>query len=458
MISRHEPVPAAEPIIVSRPQGSAQSAPGAPAGRLRPYAKVLALALLVRVAWAIMVPVVPISDCSAYDTFARNLAAGECYGFRPGAPSAFWPVGTGFMYSLVYRAFHPDTSGYAAVVILNTIIGLANVGLTMALARRWFGRPVAVLAGVMLAVWPVHVQFTTVIASEAAFTALCLAGILLWPPPGARGRRLVLLLACSGVAFGLATYVRPTALLLPPLLAGVQLLRDRRVVAAALRTAGVLLVMAALIAPWSARNTRLFGQFVMVSCNGGSNFWMGNNPGSTGITMDIPARPEGLNEAQWDQELGRRARAYVAENPAAFVKRTALKAVQLHERETIGIAWNPGLAERLPGRAVMAMKWASQAFWVAVLLAGACGTVMLARSRGFWFALTHPAVAVWAYITAVHAVIVVQDRYHFPATPMIGALAALALVNAYTWGAGLRPGRAGSGGGLGGARGAGGAA
>jgi hypothetical protein len=69
---------------------------------------------------------------------------------------------------------------------------------------------------------------------------------------------------------------------------------------------------------------------------------------------------------------------------------------------------------------------------------------MLARTRGVWFAMTHPALAIWAYFTAVHAVIVIQDRYHFPATPMIGALAALALVSAYNWTGRLRGARPGA--------------
>ena len=53
---------------------------------------------------------------------------------------------------------------------------------------------------------------------------------------------------------------------------------------------------------------------------------------------------------------------------------------------------------------------------------------MFARREGLWAALTHPALAVWAYFTAVHAVIVIQDRYHLPATPMIASFAAVALI------------------------------
>src|SRR5262245_55196913 len=71
------------------PPNSPPSTAGAPAPKrpaavgdseprlsLRGYAAVLALALVVRMAWTVVVPVMPVSDGQAYDTFARNLAAG----------------------------------------------------------------------------------------------------------------------------------------------------------------------------------------------------------------------------------------------------------------------------------------------------------------------------------------------------------------------------------------------
>jgi hypothetical protein len=395
------------------------------------YLLVAALAVVLRGAWALMVPVIPLSDSHAYDVFARNLAAGLRYGWDGVNPSAYWPVGTSFVYSLVYRAFHPDAWGYAPVAVLNLVLGTAMVALGMAVAHRWFGRMVAIATGLMLAFWPTHVQFTTIIASETMFTVLCLAAILAWPEPGQR--RAVTRAVVAGLCIALATYVRPTALLVPVVLAGSAWLRGMRFRDAALQVAAAAVVIAAILAPWSVRNTRAFGQFVLVSTNGGSNLWMGNNPTTTGFYQERPPQPSNMNEAQFDKELGRQAKAWIVQRPGEFVKRTVVKAVRLHERETIGIAWNQeALSKRSGQRGLTMMKLSSQAYWMVALAGSFCGLVILAR-RYRLRAVVHPALAIWGYFTAVHAVIVIQDRYHLPATPMIASLAALAFVAAWTW-------------------------
>jgi 4-amino-4-deoxy-L-arabinose transferase-like glycosyltransferase len=390
---------------------------------------VIGSAFLVRILWALRIPISPVSDCHAYDTFARNLANGLVYGFDGISPSAYWPVGTSFMYSLVYRIFDPEQWGYGPIAALNILVGVAIVVLGMELGRRWFGRAVGLATGAILAVWPLHVQFSTVIASEQIFTLLCIAGVLAWAEPG--DRRGLARACLAGVIFAAATYVRPTAALLPLVLAGSAWLRGCSFRSASAQAALAVMIMAVLVAPWSVRNTRAFGQFVVVSTNGGANLWMGNNPETTGHYMDLPEMPPEFNEAQVDTQLGREARQYIMEQPLAFAVRTVVKAVRLHERETIGIVWNePSLQAMMGPGSLKTMKIASQAYWVVALLAGLCGAAILA-SRWRYKAAVHPAIAIWGYFTAVHAVIVIQDRYHFPATPVIASLAALAFIAAW---------------------------
>ena len=110
-----------------------------------------------------------------------------------------------------------------------------------------------------------------------------------------------------------------------------------------------------------------------------------------------------------------------------FVARTALKLVRLHDRESIGIAWNgQGLAGRLPPYAVLGLKVASNVYWWVLLGLAVGGVGLLARRTG-WRAALHPAIVTWVYFAAVHAITVVQDRYHLPSNPFIAALAGLAL-------------------------------
>ena len=53
--------------------------------------------------------------------------------------------------------------------------------------------------------------------------------------------------------------------------------------------------------------------------------------------------------------------------------------------------------------------------------------VLLVVERGPWVVFSSPPIVLWAYFAALHAVIVVQDRYHFPCLPFIGILAAFAV-------------------------------
>jgi 4-amino-4-deoxy-L-arabinose transferase-like glycosyltransferase len=384
---------------------------------------ILALALLLRVAWAVAVPVAPVSDGRVYDRHARELAAGQGYRAEDGKPTAYWPVGTAFLYAVPYRAFGER---YAPVVALNVVLGVAVVGLSMILAGRWFGRSASLVAGLLLACWPVLIEFTTVLASEVPFLVLMLGAWVAWtaPRPGLIARSVI-----AGVCLAGAAYVRPTALLLPVVFAIPEVLGRGRITAQLYQVALAAGVMGLCFTPWVLRNQRAFGEFVLISTNGGPNTWMGNSPGTTGEYRRLPEQVRGMSEPDRDRFLAGEAKAYIRAEPLAFVKRTLVKLVRLHDRETIGVVWNAdGLARRYPAWLIRGLKLASTAYWWAGLALALAGTGWLVWTRGVWAAATHPAVVLWAYFAAVHAVTVIQDRYHMASLPVIAALAALALV------------------------------
>src|SRR5262245_59873451 len=109
----------------------------------------LAVALLLRLAWAIVIPVVPVSDSVAYDTFARTIAEHGVYGWTADQPSAYWPVGTSAIYAALYTAFG---HGFVSIVVLNIALSTAIVGLTMWVGRIFFDDAAAVVAGTLMAV------------------------------------------------------------------------------------------------------------------------------------------------------------------------------------------------------------------------------------------------------------------------------------------------------------------
>jgi len=388
--------------------------------------RICLLALVVRVAWGVLVPVGPVSDSQAYLTFAQNVASGGGYGWRPGEPSAFWAPGTSLLYAALFRVFG---EGFAPIVAVNVVLGVVGVWLTLIIAARLLGPRAGIIAGVIAALWPFHIEFTTILASELPCTTLSLAGMAAWifwrDRPAAR-------IIVGGVLFALAAYTRPTALLVPVIISGLDFLRGpdrgRTFVHAAL----LGLVMAATIAPWTIRNARVFdGAFVPISTNDGANFWMGNNPETTGHYQPLPDWVDGMGEVERNRALKRAAMQYIAEEPVAFLKRTGIKLVLLHDRQTMGITWNKGLERVFPEPAIKALKLAGQAYWLGVLALGVAGVWLLLVRRGVWAVLLSPIVAIWAYYALSHAIIVVQDRYLYPATPMIAMLAGFALAAAW---------------------------
>lgn len=378
-------------------------------------------AFILRAFWALSVPVIPLSDSNAYDVFAQNLAAGHCYCWKPGEPTAYWAVGTAALYAAVYAAFGHS---YAAIAALNVLLGLGTVALGMSLARRWLGPLAAVLTGWMLALWPLMIEFTTILASEMLFNFCVLAAFWLASMPGWKWPVRAL---AAGIALAASVYVRPVALLLAPLAFLQEALVQRRPGRAFAACALACVVMLALILPWSLRNLQVFDRFVLVSTNAGANFWMGNNPDTNGGYMPLPETGI-LNEAELDRHLNQKAWEYIRQEPWAFVARSLQKALLLHERESIGVSWNEEGLERSFGRGVLLpLKILSLAYWWLMLAGAAYGLVLLLRQRPWLEFLSLPPLTAWAYYTAVHGITVTGDRYHVPSDPFIAMLAAYAL-------------------------------
>ncbi|WP_165074562.1 glycosyltransferase family 39 protein [Paludisphaera rhizosphaerae] len=391
-------------------------------------AAVLVLALTVRVAWGLSLPVVPLSDCMAYDLQAHNLANGVCYGFEASRPSAYWPVGTSAVYAALYTIFGFH---YGPIVVMNILIGVATTWLVMATTRDWFGPRAALAAGLLTALWPGQIQFTTILASELLFNLFVLLAVYVegrnaWP---ATARAVA-----TGASLACASYIRPLALPLPALFWFRRLVdpQERRqgVASNTIEAAGVLLVMAVLIAPWTVRNYRTFGYPVLISTNGGANFWMGNNPESDGGYMPLPKWAEDIsNEAEADRALKRAAWRFIMENPRVFFLGLFRKAFSTYSRESIGVAWNEdGLKQVFGAWILTPMKLVSALYFAGAMLAAFAGAYLARRGRSFLAWATLPPVMLWAFFAAIHIVIVGGDRYHYPSLPMIASLAGLGLV------------------------------
>ncbi len=376
---------------------------------------IVASALLLRLVWAWLVPVVPVSDSVMYEAFARSIAQGHGYAYPDGQLTSYWAVGASAAYAVLYATFDQPRLW---VAVAQALLGAFIVGLTWRLARTRLDARGAALSAWIVALWPTLIAFTTILASELLFIALMLLALNVWI---SRHWPLVLRAVLWGAFIAGATYVRPTAWPLLLVFPTLQCLLDgRRREALAMAVVSVT-TAAALFAPWVHRNFSLYGQFVLVATNGGPNLWMGNNPLSNGGYMPLPERTF-ATEAARDRELGRDAMAYIREHPGDYVRLSLRRAVMTYDRESIGVVWNEtGLRDRFGARVIQPLKLLASAYWWVVLAGGVAGAACaLWRARP----LPWPELAALMYFAVVPILTVGQDRYHLPIDPLLALFAA----------------------------------
>lgn len=383
---------------------------------------ILFVGMGLRILWALVVPVEPVSDSWAYHQFARTLVEHSVYGWTADEPTAYWAVGTSALIAFTYLF----TDSYAGVVILNLIAGLMMLVLTHRLTMRWFGAATALWAIALIAFWPNLIFFTTIVSSELFFISMTLAGLFFWQKPDGNP---VLNLFLAGLLWGLTAYIRPVILLVPVALALVDLARGPRRFAITALQAGISILLIILVTlPWSMRNQQVFGEKVMVSTNFGPNFWMGNNPASDGGYMELPVEVIGMDEIERNDYLKAQAKEYIRHNPTGAIQLMGKKLVKLNIRETIGVAWNATSLYSLIGEnGVLVTKLIATGYWYLLLLSGLSGIMILARNDSLIAALFNQPVGLWGYFISLHVVVVAEDRYHMPASAFIAIMAAVTL-------------------------------
>ncbi|MEE4207676.1 MAG: glycosyltransferase family 39 protein [Parvularcula sp.] len=400
------------------------------AGFERNIAYIIGLGLLLRIIWAFLVPVYPVSDANIYWVTANNIADYGVYGVKPDEPFSYWPVGASAIYAVSLWIFGPGMTG---PIFVNVIAGAILIWSSGLLARRWLSEPAGLLTAVIISVWPTLVLYTTIIASEVLFAVAVNLALLFWGPAKDPSSKRGI---ASGILFGIAALIRPTGAPVVAVIATIDALRTRsiktRIVPAILAVIAMLMV----IAPWSARNTQLYGEFVLISTNGGPNMWMGNHPDGDGGYRPLPDWTKNLNEVERARLLGQQAREFMLENPLRTTTLFFRKMVGTHATETIAVHWNRGgIEKRFGDGAMLPFKVLTQGYWSMVLLSALLGVFGIFRralkTDTVWEKLTSlavPHLALWAYFATVHALVVSQDRYHLQSVAFIAMLSASGLL------------------------------
>lgn len=226
-----------------------------------------------------------VMDPLYHHQWAEAFAAGREAEFVPGAyfraPLYPWLLGT------IYWLFGADPW---TPRVVGAVIGSLSCALLYLIGRAAFDRAVGLTAGLAAAGYPMLLYFDAELKTEglSIFLNLLLLYVLLSMSGGNGTWRW----AVAGVLLGLSAITRPTVLILAPAAVAWAFWLSGR---AWRRGAGRSLLLFAgtmlPIVPVTVRNYIVGQDLALIATSGGVNFYIGNNPGSDGMSAVIPGDP-----------------------------------------------------------------------------------------------------------------------------------------------------------------------
>lgn len=406
------------------------------------------LALVLRVA-AIAADdgYLPANDAFEYDLYAQSIAAGDGYPrtiyLLQGGPTAVRGPGYPFLLGGVY-ALTGDS--LTAGRLMGAALGALAVLLLYLVARRIWGRRIALVAASLAAVFPPFVLLSRDLLSESLFIVLVLGAILCVLDFRRSGGMLRWAVA-AGLLCGLAALTRNTGVVLAAVIAlGVWTGRPRWSARSLAAPAAVLACAALVIAPWTVRNATEFGRFIPITTSPGiasggtyneSSF---EDSGTHGAWRDPQIVPiftplfttPGIDEGTVDATLRREAREFAWEHPGYVAETSAWNLLRMFEIADGSVVDHLGrvVDDRGIGSAV------STADRVALALAAVLalfGVLAIARTRRAGGRHRIPAGPLFLWLVPILMIataipIAGLPRYRLPADPFLLILAAIGAV------------------------------
>ena len=333
------------------------------------------LALLVRLAWVLLVPTIVVGDFATYRESAAFLSEygrfDDGFIYMPGLVVllagvsrlggevlagkmlgvAFGGIATGAIYSL--------TLAMGRGLKIATAANLQNKRATAeeqaegetdveALAPR-----AAFAAGLGFALWPAGIATASVIGTDVPCAAMLCAALACLSTWGEKRPRLAAL--SFGAAMGFAAYFRAVAFPLSVLSAGYWLAYRTPLRSVVLRTALAVAMTLVVLSPWAIRNAKDSGHVSFTDTHGGITALMGNDPNTEGTySRALSVRFKQLTgrtflskpHEETDRVAFARAKRWIAFEPAWTAGMVALRIERLLAAEHGLLYWSiyrPGI-------------------------------------------------------------------------------------------------------------------
>jgi 4-amino-4-deoxy-L-arabinose transferase-like glycosyltransferase len=371
-------------------------------------------------------------DSASYWDLGRDLTTGSPYAFGEPERRIIRAPGYPLLLAPLFRAIGPDVSP-AAARWLGVVVGTLTVGAVYWLARTMFDGRVALIAALVVAVYPETIATSVLPLSDGPFCLWMVLQLAVWrmavDATTDSTSQIAGLGVSAGILGGIATLTRPSWLLFSPLFAlaaAIVTRLDRRQL---IVSCCVLAGIAAAMLPWWMRSYHITGRFVPTVLWVGPSLYDGWNPQADGSSnMDFvprfeaqllvadaanpPAASDPPFEYRFDRLLRDEAIAWAKANPSRVLVLAAIKLQRM---------WNIWPNE--PAFRSVWVRAGIAATYVPLMFAAICGAWQLRRRRFDLLLLLAPAV----YFSLIHAVFIGSLRYRQPAIMTLAILAAVAI-------------------------------
>jgi 4-amino-4-deoxy-L-arabinose transferase-like glycosyltransferase len=368
-------------------------------------------------------------DAEGYWELAGRIAAFQDYSiYDPPRHVLRMP---GFPFLLALSRFCFENNPFAVRFVL-AFVGTLGCGLVYWLGRELVSETVGLIAAAYTAISPTMVLFSVLFLSETAFAMALLASLvaaakLARIEPSPISRRSIGLALLTGLLIGVATYMRPTWILVGPGI-GVCLIVfgrapiGRRFCFAAL----VCLGLGVSLAPWTIRNLYVVGHAVPTTLWVGPSLYDGLNPTATGDSdMEFFERDQlmaRMSEYEMDREYRARAWKFAVENPQRVATLALVKQFRF---------WSP-----VPNSTQFQFFGVAAIAWLVFLPLMFFATIgaWYSRRDSWLFILT---IAPLIYFAVLHLFFVGSLRYRLPAEYPLAVMAAFGFCRcSLLWGTG----------------------
>lgn len=376
---------------------------------------IFSVAFIIRLVFALQDSDISHSDAYVYDTLGWSISQGNGYVNTDGTPHSLYPPFYPFLLSIIYRFFGHD---YAAVRIVQSIVGAFSCALIYFIGKRAIGAAVGGIAAFISVFYPPFIKSAGRLLTELLFTfILCLIVFyLLKIQEKMKFKNCIIL----GLLLGIATLTRSIMLFFPIFIIPVFIyLKDKYRISEILkRYVLVLLAVVFSLMPWVIRNYNVYHKFVPASAEGGQGFYLSYCPkdGIFGFNAapDDPVVIEGnriSSAVLRSQFFIKKTVDFIAANP---------KKVLVLEVKKLLYFWAPFDWEIVGGR------WFNFAY-VAILPFFTLGFIMAFKQ----FRKSYPILLPIIYFQIMTLVFYGSPRFRLPIEPYIFILGAVGILQIF---------------------------